>query len=202
MTTQQTESARADEPKTFTQEEVNALMGRTRAEERSKFADYDQLKQRAGVADKLENASRTDKEKLERSAADWQRKAVDAEARVADTAIRAEIRVKAAKLGIIDPDAAVALVDRSAVGYSDKDGVKGVSEALELLIAAKPYLKGGGGGTAPKPGAPNLNAQGGKPAPGAPQLTPEQRNVAHRLFPELPHTDAEVKYNKGLPIRA
>ncbi len=32
------------EPKTFTQEEVNELMGRTRREERGKYADYEDLK--------------------------------------------------------------------------------------------------------------------------------------------------------------
>ena len=186
------------EPKMFTQEEVNAFMGKVRAEERGKFPDYVNLKERAALADKLEQANLTEKEKATKTASEWQRKALDADARIADTAIRSEIRVQAVVQGIVDPDAAVALIDRSGIAYSEAEGVKGVAEPLGALIAAKPYLKGV---PQPKP-APNLNTKDGKPPAAAPQLTPEQRNVAHRLFPELPHPDAEIKYNKGLPTRA
>ena len=185
--------------KAFTQEEVNAMMGRVRAEERGKFPDYARLKERAGVADTLEKSNLTEKEKSDRAAAEWQRKAVDAEARVADTAIRADIRVQAVQLGIVDPDAAVALIDRSGIGYSDEEGVRGVADALTALVAAKPYLKG----AAPaKPVAPNLNGKDGKAPGAAPQLTPEQRNVAHRMYSELGHTEAEIKYSKGIPVKA
>ena len=187
------------DPKTFTQDEVNAMMGRVRSEERSKFPDYDKLRARAKVADDLERASLTEKEKASLAAAEWQRKAVDAEGRAADMAIRADIRVQAVLKGIVDPDAAVALIDRSGIEYSDENGVKGVADALDALISAKPYLKGAG---VTKPVAPNLNGKDGKPAPAAPQLTPEQRTVAHRMYSELNPTDAEVKYSKGIAVKA
>lgn len=181
-------------PKTFTQDEVNAYMGKVRAEERGKYTDYERLKERAKVADQLESANLSAKDKADRAAAEWQRKAVDAEARAADTAIRAEIKVKAMSQGAIDPDAVVALIDRNGISYSDESGVQGVTEALSLLLDAKPYLRA----VTAKPSAPNLNTKDGKPAPAAPQLTDAQRNVAHRLYSELNHTDAEIKYSKGL----
>lgn len=34
-------------PRTFTQEEVNALIGKRLSEEKSKFADYDEIKAKA-----------------------------------------------------------------------------------------------------------------------------------------------------------
>jgi hypothetical protein len=151
------------------------MMGKVRAEERGKYVDYDKLKARAKVADTLEAASLTEKEKAERAAAEWQRKATDAEARAADTAIRADIRVKAVQRGIVDPDAAVALIDRSGIAYSAEEGVKGVAEALEALVTSKPYLKGG---VAP---APNINPGGaGQPA-ARPKLTDVQRDAARRM---------------------
>ena len=186
------------EIKGFTQEDVNSMMGKVRSEERAKYLDYDKLKERAAVADKLEKANLTKEERTTQEAATWQRKAIDSEARIADMAIRADIRVQAALQGIIDPDAAVALIDRSGIVYSEEEGVKGVAEALTALVTAKPYLKGVAG----KPAAPNLNAKDGKPVGATPQLSAEQRNVAHRLYPELSHTDAEVKYNKGMPAKA
>ena len=185
-------------PKTFTQEEVNALMGKTRAEERSKFQDYDKFKARAKVADTLEAAQLTDKEKAEHAAAEWQRKATDAAGRVADVAIRAEIKVKAVQKGIVDPDAAVALIDRSGIVYSDEEGVKGVAEALDALVAAKPYLRA----AEVKPVAGNLNPGGGGAPKPTPQLTDAQRNVARRMYPELAPAEAAAKYSKGLPPAA
>lgn len=55
--------------KTFTQEEVNRLMGELRAKERSKFADYDALKEKASKWDETEEKNKTELEKLTERAA-------------------------------------------------------------------------------------------------------------------------------------
>lgn len=54
---------------------------------------------------------------------------------------RAAITAEAAKLGVIDPDAAYALMDQSGLEIDDTGSVAGVSEALTALLEAKPYLK-------------------------------------------------------------
>ena len=41
----------AQEPKTFTQDEVNELMGKVRRETREKYADYDELAKKAKAYD-------------------------------------------------------------------------------------------------------------------------------------------------------
>ena len=51
------------QPKTFTQEEVNALMGKTRKEERAKFANYDDYKAAAEKLKQIEEKDKTDLQK-------------------------------------------------------------------------------------------------------------------------------------------
>lgn len=51
--------------KRFTQEEVNELMGKLRRETKSKYADYDSLKEKAAKLDELEEAQKTSEEKLQ-----------------------------------------------------------------------------------------------------------------------------------------
>ena len=55
--------AAAPTEKTFTQEEVNKLMGDLRAKERAKYADYDDLKGKAAKFDELQEASKSELEK-------------------------------------------------------------------------------------------------------------------------------------------
>ena len=182
-------------PKTFTQEQVNELVGRARLEGREgalkQYGDPEALKADAEAGRKLKLAAMSEKEKLETSLATEQRARIDAESRVASAMIASEVRVLAMQKGIVDPDAALKLIDRNAVAYDEEKGVLGVGEALDALLAAKPYLKG-------HPQAPNLNAPPGKPAPAEPKLTDQQRFVAARLFAGLPPEQAYANYAKGL----
>ncbi len=177
MTTEKTGSqdpGKAGEtPKVFTQEEVNVIAGRARIEERQKYPDYDDLKTRAAKADELERAQLTEVDRVRQDLAVEQRKNLDAEGRIASTMITTEIRVKAVQRGIVDPDAAVALLDRSHVAYTEEAGVAGVDAALDALVMAKPYLKG-------QAFSPNLNPGGGT-APKPVTLTAEQKEAAVKL---------------------
>lgn len=56
-------------PRTFTQEEVNALMGQTRREERGKHADYEDLKAKAAKYDEAQEAAKTELERANERAA-------------------------------------------------------------------------------------------------------------------------------------
>jgi len=159
--------------KTFTQDEVNALMGRTRSEVKAQFADYDTLKERAGVADELERANMTETERLKAELATSQRTNADADERIATTMITTEIQVQAARMGVVDPLDAVALLGRTGLSYTEEAGVVGVKEALETLVAAKPYLK-----NVHPNGAPNLNGDARTPTAIAPALTADEREAA------------------------
>lgn len=61
------EAAQAEEegPKTFTQDEVNRIVGR----EKAKFKDYSELKKKAKAFDELQERSKTDLERAEERAA-------------------------------------------------------------------------------------------------------------------------------------
>lgn len=68
--TQATASSEQDtqqqgQQKSFTQEEVNELMGKLRRETKSKYADYDALKEKAAKLDEIEDAQKTSEEKLQ-----------------------------------------------------------------------------------------------------------------------------------------
>ena len=115
----------------------------------------------------------SEKERLETKLAEEQRRNIDADGRIASAMITSDIRVRATLKGIIDPDAAVALLDRAGVSYADTAGVVGVDTALDALLVAKPYLKG-------TVTVPNLNS-GGTPAAKPVVLTAEQREAAQKL---------------------
>ena len=56
--------------------------------------------------------------------------------------IAAEVREIGLRVGLIDPEAALALMNRDGVAVDENGRVSGVKEALDELIAAKPYLAG------------------------------------------------------------
>lgn len=81
--------------------------------------------------------------------------------------IKAEVTLKASELGLVDADAAYALMDRANVTVADDGKVSGVEDALKALLTAKPYLKRGdaapplnGGSTNPPPNASPNNGGG------------------------------------------
>ncbi len=91
-------------------------------------------------------------------------KAKAAEERQARVLINAELRVAAIQAGIVDPKDAVALCDRSSLKIGeDGETVEGVTEAVDALKKAKPYLFGvGGDGQGGQDGKPNVPAPGDK----------------------------------------
>jgi len=158
--------------RTFSQEDVNRIQAQTRREIRNQFSDYNQLKDRAAKADELEQAQLTEQEKLEARAVEAERKVASATEQIASAMIASEVKVRASQMGIIDPDAALLLVNRANIRYTEDEGVTGVEVALTQLVEDKPYLKG-----SPANRAPNLNPQSGDLAPSL-RLTDDQREAA------------------------
>jgi hypothetical protein len=180
-----------DPDKTFTQAEVNRFVGQRVIEERAKTPDYEDLKAKASKFDEAEAAKLSTEERLTAEVATANLATTAAGQKVTDMAITAEIKVKAGQMGLQNPDDALALVARAGISYSAESGVEGVTEALEALVAAKPYLKGA------VPGAPNLNPNGGTPTPVVVGLTDDERLMAHRLFRTKSHAEAEAEYALG-----
>lgn len=58
------EGGKPTEGKTFTQEQIDKIVEQRLRREREKFADYDDLKAKAGQLDKLEESKKTDEQKL------------------------------------------------------------------------------------------------------------------------------------------
>lgn len=76
--------------KTFTQDEVNELMGKVRRETRDKFPDYEELKKKAKAYDDAQEAAKTELEKAQEAASKAQEevKALKAEKERADLAAK------------------------------------------------------------------------------------------------------------------
>ena len=176
--------------KTFTQEEVNRMMGTARAEGRStalEGVNLDQLRADAAKGKELQEAAKTDLERATARAEEAEKTAAAATASAQQTAVTSEIRVQASVLGG-DPDAVAALVDRTGISYIGQTGaVAGAKEAVEALLTAKPHL------VMSKPqGAPNSNP-GGKATPVGPATLTAQQKLAARVMGQ-----SEEEYAKAL----
>ena len=70
VTTQET----PEQGRTFTQDEVNAIIGKRLAEDRAKYADYEALKEKAAKFDEAEEAAKSDLQKATERADELQAK--------------------------------------------------------------------------------------------------------------------------------
>src|SRR5438874_2404637 len=68
----------AGETKTFTQAELDAIVGDRLKRQKSQFADYDDLKARAAKLDEFEKSQQTETERITQALADAEKRATDA----------------------------------------------------------------------------------------------------------------------------
>lgn len=130
---------------------------------------FKQLNERAKQADKFEAEKKAADEKAMQEQGKWKELAEKKEAEANEARTKLEqaitnnkIIVEAAKLGVVDNEAVLALISRTGIKVNDKGEIEGVVEALTALLESKPYLKGTasqptlGGGT--NPGNPGNTA--------------------------------------------
>ena len=121
-------------PKTFTQDEVNELMGKVRRETREKYADYDDLAKKAKAYDEAQEAAKTELEKAQEAAA-----AAKAEA----DALRAE----KAHAQLVAKVSAATGVPASLISGDDEESMtataKAIAEFAKASSTAAPADKGG-----------------------------------------------------------
>lgn len=165
---------------TFTQADIDRIVGERLAREREKYKDYEDLKKKAAEFDKIQEAQKSDLQKAQEAAKKAEEEKQKALAAANERLIKAEVKVVSTQLGIVDPDAAYALMDRSGVKVDDAGNVTGVKEALEALLKVKTYLKGG---TATgSVGSPSNPGAGNPPDPveAAKKLAEERNKRAHQ----------------------
>lgn len=130
------------------QAEVDRIVEERLARERTKYADYADLKAKAEKFDAAEAANQTELERVtaelttanETLAAE---KAAHTETQSALRDLRTDVTIRAAlPKEIVDADAALALLPRDQVTVGDDGQVTGHEDAVKALLKAKPYLVG------------------------------------------------------------
>lgn len=131
------EGAGAPETQEFkaigSQEELDRIVGQRLARERTKFADYDELKAKAAKLDEAEAANKSELQKLQDGIAERDAKIATLPKEIRQQAIR--FASAASRAGFLDPEDA--LLNISDIDLSDNDAVKA---ALEELAERKPHL--------------------------------------------------------------
>lgn len=180
-------AAGGDQERTFTQADVDRLMGE-RAHRASQAAvsellqeleieNLDGLRQTVQAHRAAQEAQMTELERAQRriQELDEERKRLETENRT--RMLETEVVTVSTSLGFRNPRDGIALADLSAVTIGDDGKVAGVEEALKALLEVRPYLKG----EAAPPPAPNIDGDRGTGSgPGGQQST-----YQHLLPPAL-----------------
>lgn len=115
------------------QEDFDRIVEGRLARERSKYADYDTLKEKAGKFDEVQTASQTELERLQTAIADKDKALNELPGTVRKQAIR--FASLASQKGFLDPEDALVFV-----GDVDLDDEAAVKAALDSLAERKPHL--------------------------------------------------------------
>jgi hypothetical protein len=110
---------------------------------------------------KRQQATLSEQQKLEKKLADLQSQHDNALRASQERLIQYEVRLQAASLGIVDPDAATKLVDWAAIDYDDAGNPTNLDKLLKDLLKAKPYLAGRAASTSGGATNPGRTASGG-----------------------------------------
>jgi len=144
-----TEAAAETAAKTFTQAELDKIVqDRVARAKTEKPADYEELQAAAKKLAVIEEANKTELEKQTARADKAEADAKSADDRVRETTLRSAIIAEAAKRQVVDPDAAVALIDRTSLELDDTGNPTNIAKAMDALLKTKPYLAGAAKGDA------------------------------------------------------
>jgi hypothetical protein len=128
--------------RTFTQSEMDATIRDRLARERQKYADYKDLQDKAAKLQEIEDANKSELEKMQERLRELETTAKQAAAENQRLKLQAHVATIAGELGAVDPHDANFMIATQAID-PDGDGVeKDIRKTLESLKAAKPYLFG------------------------------------------------------------
>lgn len=138
---QQTEAQAAEEER-FDTEYVRKL--------RAEAADYrKRLRELEGKVKAEEEAKMTEQEKLQKRLAELERKETEYQQSLQARTLEYEVKLHAARLGVVDPEVAYRLLDLKLIEFDEDGKPVNLEKVLKELITKKPYLAGGGGSVSP-----------------------------------------------------
>ena len=117
------------------------------------IADF-QAKEKAAA-----DAQLSEVERAQKQAAEWQQKHADTTRAMQERIIGLTIQLQASKLNIIDPDAAVKLMDWSQLEFDDDGTPTNADKVLADLVKTRPYLIAPAGTANQQAGQPLGSAQ-------------------------------------------
>jgi hypothetical protein len=175
-TTQETETQ--EPPRTFSQADVDRIIKDRLAREKSKYADYDDLKDQAGKWQKHLDDQKSELERAQERAEQAEQAREEALQRAEESMIRAAFLAEAGKLQAAHPEDAYRLADLASVRIAEDGSVEGVEDAVKVLVDSgrlplvgrqkAPDLDGGAGG-------------GSRSSTTSAKLTPEELEVAVKM---------------------
>lgn len=136
--------------KAYSQDELNRMFAeRSNQTERSLlkklgFEDFEKAEAILRKARERDESEKSELQKAQERAAQLEKERESWQGRQKETAAQYDVALKAAKLGIVDPDAAWKLLDKSALQYDADDNPSNTEQLLQALLKDKPYLAGGG----------------------------------------------------------
>ena len=166
-----------DGVRTFTQAEVNLMLGDRAARERAKYSDYDDLKAAQAKLQEIEDAQKSELQRAQDAQQAAEQAAQAAMTNANTRLIQAEFISAAALAGIAHPEDAYALADKAAIQIGNDGKVTGVTEQVKALVDASRLPMQSG------PRAPNLNggAGGGNRSSETIKPTPTQVTAAQKM---------------------
>ncbi|GAB2567467.1 hypothetical protein [Leucobacter ruminantium] len=154
--TEPADGGKSDYTPPATQADLDRIVESRLARERSKFADYDDLKKKAAEHDAYLESQKDEHQKaLDKTKADTESAVAQ---RFLSKLVSTEVKAIAATLGFNDPSDALAVIDAEKLPVKDDEpDTEAIKAAVEKLAFDKPYLvKAGSARPAtrprPKPG--------------------------------------------------
>lgn len=169
--------AGTDNPRVYTQDEIDALTRRMQAADKNAATLQEKLKQ-------FEDKDKTELEKATRDLQEQQRRAEAAEKELLKVRLHNKF-LASNKYEWHDPETALALLDTSEVVVEEGGKVVGLEEAMNKLAKAKPFLlkgkeSGGGSNGGGRPSGSQPPANGGKGNKDA-----QEREALKKKYPAL-----------------
>ena len=132
-----TETVQEDE---FDRERAMRTIKTLREEARKAAAAIRELDQARARIKEIDDAKLSEQERLSKRASDLEKQLEDERAQSRTRINTYEVQLAAGRLGIVDPDAAVRLLDWSSLEYGQDGRPVDVESALQDLVKARPYL--------------------------------------------------------------
>lgn len=162
-------SLAASSGKTFTQDELNAIVQDRLARAAKSQPSKDELaalRKAQAELDEIKSAGASELEKAQQAAAQAEARASAAIAAANERLLKASAVAELAKAGVENVEAAYRALDKTGLSIADDGAVAGVEEAVKSLITEIPGLVGKGSSS----GSADQGARGGGPD----QITREQ----------------------------